>query len=108
MVNPPESITITGQSNLPDKEVHVNNSDEVKKIVQLINRIRGGRRSQLNFEPSEVESFTIEIHQGSNSTELRMVVGRMVDPHVEHTLFYESEHNAELWDLMVAKLRSAK
>ena len=108
VVNPPESITISGGTNLPDRVVHINDADEVDRVVRLINRIRGAKRSQFNFEPGEIKCLTIELDQGSKSTELTMAIGRMVDPHVEHTLFYESEHNDELWDLMVAKLRSAK
>ena len=101
---PPTSITITGGTNLPDREVHIEHLDYVKRISKLIASIRGTSVSQLNFDVSEIKCLTITVHQGSESTELVMVAGKMAVPHVEHYVFYNSKHESELWDLMVSYL----
>ena len=107
-VNPPDSITIDGGGTLPERTIHIEDGDEVRKIIKLINRIRGSKRSQLNFEPGEIQLLSIKLHQGDKSTELTMGAGRMLDPSVGYSLFYESENNDELWDLMTSYLDSAE
>ena len=103
-LNPPTSITITGGTNLPDRKVHVEHPDDVKRICNLITSIRGTTVSQLNFDVSEIECLTVTVHQGAESTELVMVAGKMAVPYVEHYVFYNSKHESELWDLMVSYL----
>ncbi len=106
LLNPPTSITVTGGTNLPDREIHIGNADEIKRITKLISGIRGITVSRLNFDLSEIECLTITIHQGAESTELTMAIGRMVVPDIDDTLFYESKNNPELWELMVSYLEA--
>ena len=106
-LNPPTYITVVGNTNLSDRKVRIDDAEEIKRITKLITSIRGiATVSTLNFDPADIESLTITIHQATKSTELKMALGRMAVPDTEAPLFYESKNNEELWDLMVSYLQT--
>jgi len=78
-------------------------------MLALIRKVRRGfMYAHVNFDMQDAEVLRIRIARENGATDLTMVSGLMPVPENEGGLFYdpESEAQAKLWDLALARLKA--
>ena len=104
----PESITIQGHSELPNRAVVITDVNRITTIVEKIGAIRGTKRARYNFNPKKIESLTLTLKYENDTTKLTMAFGKMAVPNIDHVLFYGGNESTqeELWETLVEALHS--
>jgi len=105
------TIVISGQRNLGSSQVRITDPDEIEQILALVQKTRRGfTRAHVSFDIEDTKVVRIQIVRPSGSSDLTMVSGIMLVPGDQGDVFYNPENEAQtqLWDLLLARLESAR
>jgi hypothetical protein len=103
-----DSILITGRGTLEGKEARLTDSNEIRHMTQLVDKVQRFRviykRSRWSFI-GETPSISLQIERNGKSSKVSMISGLMTMPG-DSIVFYDDdrETQAELWSLALKHL----